>query len=72
MSKSQTSLSAVFLKLSNSISISFDLKSERSYNVFHGATKHSLDIHKALNSHFSSINVNCLLPSSETLVHSIV
>ena len=67
----QASLSAVPLSLSNAIPKYFDLKSDRSYNVLHGATEHSLGIHRASNPSSSNVSVNCPPTSSETLIHLI-
>ena len=55
-SAGQASLSAVPLSLSNAIPKYFDLKSERSYNVLHGATEHSYGIFRASNPSSSNVS----------------
>ena len=71
MSSGQASLSAVPMKLSNAIPKYMDLKSEREFSVLHGNTDYSRTIHSANNLSTSNININCLPPSSDTLIHPI-
>jgi hypothetical protein len=67
----EASLSAVSLKLSNSIPDYMDLKSEREFTVLYGNTEYSRTIHSATNPSATSVNINCVPPSSDSLIHPI-
>ena len=66
-----TSLSAVPLKLNNSVPEYLDLKSERTYNVLHGVTEYSRAIKSASNPNKSGVNINCIPTSRDVLIHPI-
>src|SRR3989338_1997070 len=67
----EASLSAVPLKLSNAIPDYMDLKSEREFTVLHGNNEYSRTIHSATNPSATSVNINCVPPSSDSLIHPI-
>jgi hypothetical protein len=67
----KASLSAVPLKLSNAIPDYMDLKSEREFTVLHENTEYSRIIHSATNPSATSVNINCVPPSSDLLIHPI-
>jgi len=71
MSSGNASLSAVPMKLSNSIPRYMDLKSEREFSILHGNTDYSRTIHSATNPSSTNVNVNCLPPSADSLIHPI-
>jgi hypothetical protein len=67
----EASLSAVPLKLSNAIPQYMDLKSEREFNVLHGNTEYSRTVFSATNPTSSGVNINCMPPSSDSLIHPV-
>ena len=71
MFSGNASLSAVPMKLSNAIPRYMDLKSEREFSVLHGNTDYSRTIHSATNPSATNVNVNCLPPSADSLIHPI-
>jgi hypothetical protein len=68
----QASLSSVPLGLKNAIPIAFDLKTERHFEVLHGATEHSLGVHRVSNPNSSSVQVNCHPPSVDTFIDPVM
>ena len=67
----QASLSAVPLKLTNSIPEWGDLKSEREFSVLHGNTEYSKMKYTPSNLSISNVSVNCSPPSADTMIHPI-
>ena len=65
------SLSAVPMKLANSIPKYMDLETEREFSILHGNTDYSRIIHSTNNLSTANVNINCPPPSANTLIHPI-
>jgi len=68
----QASLSAVPLKLQNSVPKYMDLRTEREFSVMHGCTEFSRSTYSQQNPNSTNVNILCNPPGAETLIHPIV